>query len=90
MQTHECKESTHNASHKGTQDKHLVYNQLLSFYCHNACESKINLYIDILCKHMAILSVHLTQRHHTNAVEPYFLFLHTFIIYKPFNKRQTS
>jgi hypothetical protein len=30
------------------------------------------------------------KRHHTNAVELYFLFLHTFIIYKPFNKRQTS
>ena len=54
MQTHECKESTHNASHKGTQDKNQVYNQLLSFYCNNACESNINLYIDILYKHSHI------------------------------------
>ena len=65
-------------------------NQLLSFYYSNACESKINLYINILCEHMTMLSVRLTEQHHTNAVELYFLFLHIFIIYKPFNKRQTS
>ena len=65
-------------------------NQLLSFYCNNACESKINIDINILCEHMAMLSVRLTKRHHTNTVELYFLFLHTFIIYKPFNKRKTS
>ena len=41
---------------------------------HKACESKINLYINILCEHMAMLSVRLTERHHTNAVELYFLF----------------
>ena len=33
---------------------------------------------------MTILSVIMVQQHHAKAVEQYFLFLHTPIIYKPY------
>ena len=64
----------------------LITTIKISLYCNKACESKMNLKPNIFCKHMAILRFLRLQQHHAKLVEPYFTFLHTYIIYKSFTK----
>ena len=64
----------------------LIITTKINFNCNKACGGKLNLRIHIFCKSMALLRFRRSQQHHTKLVEPYFLFLHTFIINKLFIK----
>ena len=57
-----------------------------SFNCNKACGSKLNVRIHIFYKSMALFKSYRSIQHHTKLVDPYFLFLHTFIVYKLFIK----
>ena len=57
-----------------------------SLNCNKACGGKLNLRTHIFCKRMTLLRFQSLRQHHAKLVEPYFLFLHTFIIHKLFIK----
>jgi hypothetical protein len=51
-----------------------------------SCESKLNLKLNIFCKHMAIVWINIIEQHHNKVMEQHFLFYHLYIIYKLFIK----
>jgi hypothetical protein len=54
------------------------------------CESKLNLKLNILYEHMAIVWIKMIEHPHTKIMEQHFTFYHLYIIYKLFIKPQTG
>jgi hypothetical protein len=55
-------------------------------YYNKSCESKLNLKLNILYEHKAIVWINMIDQHHTKVMEQYFTFYPLYIIYKLFIK----
>jgi hypothetical protein len=63
-----------------------LYEKKTNGYSNKSCESKLNLKLNILCEHKAILWINMIEKPHTKVMEQHFLFYHLYIIYKLFIK----